>query len=152
MCLQTKGDGHYRYFCPFACQPRLGQVQHTTGRKALEQHLITDHLDQLRMGSSQLLYVEPQAVILSNCPGLVLGPLIPLRGRLCRFDLSAKASQTDINRRCAPIPPSGLAVSAVMCLQQGRFHKHVYRQDPLLIMPELSSWLRSRRMPWIYQL
>lgn len=95
VCLQTKGDGHYRYFCPFACQPRLGQVQHTTGRKALEQHLITDHLEQLRTGSSQLLYVEPQAIVLSNCPGLVMGPLIPLRGRLCRFDLSAKASQTD---------------------------------------------------------
>ncbi|KAK9864449.1 hypothetical protein WJX84_009297 [Apatococcus fuscideae] len=95
VCLQTKGDGHYRYFCPFACQPRLGQVQHTTGRKALEQHLISDHLEQLRTGSSQLLYVEPQAIVLSNCPGLVMGPLIPLRGRLCRFDLSAKASQTD---------------------------------------------------------
>lgn len=88
--LQTKGDGHYRYFCPFACATS-GGILHKSSRSQLEQHLLADHQSEIqRHPTRTILYTAPIAVSLGPNLGLLFGQLDPLPGNNTRVDLAPR--------------------------------------------------------------
>ena len=103
--LQTKGDGHYRYYCPFACQASAGTpggILHKPSRIQLEQHLLTAHLSQMQqLPTAEILYAAPTAVRLAPKLGLLFAQLVPLSGTKCRVDLAARmAKEVQRTGRC----------------------------------------------------
>ncbi|KAK9817357.1 hypothetical protein WJX74_001404 [Apatococcus lobatus] len=91
--LQTKTDGHYRYFCPFACSAS-GGVLHKSSRSQLEQHLLAAHQTDLQQRpTAKVIYTVPIAVSLAPHLGLLFAQLKPLPGSNCRVNLSTRLAK-----------------------------------------------------------